>query len=163
MTLIKESLAIMEKETKLNLRFKFSFVVSSLTNPVLALIPFLLVYYGFFHFSGATSFAEVNQNNYVNFLVLGMLVNAFFYTGLYMFYSKFMNEKYWKTMEAIFLTPINYLSMVFGISASEIIRMIPTIIVFMAISALFIVPNPLVFLLVLVVLFLVFLISSGLD
>ncbi|MFH1544985.1 MAG: hypothetical protein ABIE23_02760, partial [archaeon] len=79
--LILDTYAITVKELKLAIRFKAGYFLSNLVNPVLGMVPLLLIYYGFFHYSGAESFAGINALNYINFLLFGVLALAFFNIG----------------------------------------------------------------------------------
>jgi ABC-type polysaccharide/polyol phosphate export permease len=160
---LKDVLAITEKELKLDLRFKKSYFLTSVINPLLGLIPFILIYFGFLTYSGAVSFAGINKGNYLNFLILGMLAFLFFNTGLNVFKNKFTNEKYWKTMEAIFLTPVKHVSIVIGVGLSEFIRMIPALIIFLGIASIFIPPSFLAIFFVLIALILMFLVTLGIG
>ncbi|MFH1545363.1 MAG: ABC transporter permease, partial [archaeon] len=114
---------------------------------------------GFFHYSGAESFAGINIYNYINFLLFGILVLAFFNIGTNIFTWKFREEKYWKTIEAIFIAPINYLSIIIGTGISEFIRLIPTMLLFLCMASFFIMPSVTAFILSITMLLMVFLIS----
>lgn len=159
--LISDTYAITVKELKLAIRFKAGYFLFNLVNPVLSMIPLLLIYYGFFHYSGAESFAEVNAFNYINFLLFGILALAFFNVGTTVFQRRLMEEKYWKTIEAIFIAPINYLSIIVGTGLSELIRLIPTMLLFLFMASFFIMPSPLTFILTIITLLLVFLTCLG--
>ena len=154
---LEEVFAVAEKELFLSMRYKLSFFLTALINPVLGIIPFFLIYYGFLHFTGATEFAGLNRENYIGFLLLGMLVYTFFNDGFNVFSSKFLNEKYWKTIEAVFISPISYMSLVIGVGLSEAIRLIPTLLVFIAVAAIFSLPNPVALILAILMLYLLFL------
>lgn len=154
---LTEIFAVAEKELMLSLRYKLSFFLTALINPILGVIPFFLIYYGFLHFTGTTEFAGLNRGNYIVFLLLGMLVYTFFNDGFNVFSSKFLNEKYWKTIEAVFISPISYLSIVIGVGVSELIRLIPTLLVFVLVASFFAVPNPVSLLFAIAMLVMIFL------
>jgi ABC-type polysaccharide/polyol phosphate export permease len=156
--LLREILAITEKELKLHLRFKFGFFISSFVHPVLAIVPIIIIYYGFLHYSGAESFAEITLSNYINFLLLGALAHSFFSYGTNSFTSKFLNEKFWKTIETLFMSPISRFSIIFVFVLAEFIRLLPTLFIFSLISAVFILPSFINFVIILVALILVFVI-----
>ena len=157
MKIQKEIEAITRKELLLYLRFKLSYFFIAFVNPLLELIPFGIIYYGFLTYSGATSFAGIDKANYLVFLIFGVLAHAFFNTGLHIFSAKFTEEKYWKTLEAIFIAPINYLSLIIGVGLSEIIRLAPTILLFFAIASFFFFPNIEIIIISLLSIFLIFL------
>ncbi|MDO8538693.1 MAG: ABC transporter permease [archaeon] len=154
---ITEIFAVAEKELMLSLRYKLSFFLTALINPILGVIPFFLIYYGFLHFTGTTEFAGLNRGNYIVFLLLGMLVYTFFNDGFNVFSSKFLNEKYWKTIEAVFISPISYMAIVIGVGLSEIVRLIPTLIVFVLVASFFEIPSIISLFFAIVMLFMLFL------
>lgn len=165
MGIIDDSVAIAEKETKLALRFKFSFFAESLITPLIRIIPFLLVYSGFFLIGGegAKIGGEVTSQNYVVFLILGMLADVFFYTGWSTFLGRFMNEKYWQTIDAILLAPINRISLIIGVGLADFIALCPSLFLFI-LFCIFTIPIPLVDLsLVLFALILLFSVSLSIG
>ncbi len=161
MNLKQQILAVALKEIRLELRFKVSYFLNSLIGPVLTTFPFFLVYYGFLHFSPAQSFAGIGLDNYINFLVLGMTVYAFYNVGLHVFKKKFFEEKYWKTLEGLFASPVKHISIVLGFSLSETVRLVPALVLFMLIASYFILPSAGAFILALIALYLVFLLCLG--
>ena len=133
MSIIDDSLTIAEKETKLALRYKVPFFTSSLVGPIIRIMPFLLVYWGFFAFGENASIGgEVTSANFVIFLILGMLCDVFFDTGWKTFTGRFMTEKYWQTIEAMLLSPINRISFIFGGGLSDFISLFPSLLLFLA-------------------------------
>jgi len=136
--LLRESFAIAKKEIKLALRFKFPFFSSSLIGPMIRIMPFLLVYWGFFSFTPEGSIGGVvTAENFIVFLILGMLADVFFYMGWSAFHKKFMMEKFWQTIEATLLAPIYRLSLIFGIGMSEFVSLFPSLVLFLAVSFVF--------------------------
>ena len=108
---------IAEKNTKLRLRFKFQLVYSIVT-------PFFAI---FMSFLILTRFLEIETR-------LGRWDNTNFYIFLFIAYniellrrtiSEFPKdlilEKYWKTIPAIMIAPINKLHLLFGILVSHLI------------------------------------------
>ncbi|MEW6295833.1 MAG: ABC transporter permease [Candidatus Diapherotrites archaeon] len=154
---VLEVFAIMVKELRLAIRFKLGYFLSNLVNPVIGMIPVFLIYYGFLHYSGAQNFADIGLNNYINFLVFGILAHAFFAVGVTTFSARFKEEKYWKTIEAIFVAPINYVSIIIGAGLSELLRLTPTMFLFLGIASIFISPTLITFVLVIIILLLMFL------
>ncbi|MFH1225416.1 MAG: ABC transporter permease [Candidatus Diapherotrites archaeon] len=134
MSIIDESLAIGEKETTLAMRFKFAFFADSMISPLMRIMPFLLVYWGFFLLGQGTAAIgnEVTSQNFVVFLVLGMLADVFFFSGWSTFLQKFTAEKYWQTVDATLLAPINRLSLIFGVGLAEAISLFPSTLMFLA-------------------------------
>jgi len=158
-----EVFAIMIKELRLAIRFRIGYFFSNLVNPVVGMIPVFLIYYGFLHYSGAQSFAGINLDNYINFLIFGILAYAFFSVGSRTFSIRFSEEKYWKTIEAIFVAPINYISIIIGTGLSELLRLIPTMFLFLGMASIFIAPTPITFILVIITLLLMFLLCLSIG
>ncbi|GEM_PF-2715815 len=127
-------LAFNEKEIALMTRFKIGFLLESFVGPLSRIIPIFLIYYGFWNFAGAEQFGEITQETYIVFLSAGMFVFTVFSMGCISFVSRFGAEKYWKTIDALFISPTNIFSYVIGIGLSEIIRNLPAILLFLAIT-----------------------------
>ena len=135
MSIIDESLAIAEKEIKLSTRFKLPFFTQSLVGPLIRILPFLLIYTGFFSISQDVTIGElVKPDTFIVFLILGMLADVFFETGWRTFGNKFMREKFWETISATFLAPINKLSLILGTGLAEFVSIFPSLIIFFIIG-----------------------------
>ncbi|MHA1378155.1 MAG: ABC transporter permease [Candidatus Helarchaeota archaeon] len=132
-----KTLAITEKELKLDLRYRFRFVYNIFFKPFLALIPFIILYSGIF--SGNSSifssilniyladkagetviyyyllyqfiqqnfFSSFNQINYLTWLLIGNIVHTFTKNGFDAFVGRFQLEKYWNTIQGTLLAPLN--------------------------------------------------------
>ncbi len=130
---VNESLALAEKELKLALRFKFSFFTSGFVQPLLKIVPFALVYYGFFAFGGGQDIGVVTGANFFIFLVLGLIADMFFEMGFSAFTTRFLNEKYWDTIEGILMAPLNKISLISGVGLAELIAFAPALALFFSI------------------------------
>jgi len=119
-----ESLAIAEKELKIELRFKIPFFLDSIVWPVFVVVPFLLVYFGQF-LSGAQNFGGITLENFVPFLLLGTISSIALHTGFTNTPIRFQREKYWQTIESIQIAPINKLSVIIGHTIFSIITVLP--------------------------------------
>jgi len=140
MKLVSDIFTIAEKELKLQLRFKFPFFTSSFITPLIRITPFFMVYAGFFYF-GAEALGEVTRTNFVVFLTLGMLADVIFNIGYEAFHTKFMQEKYWGTIESIFLAPVHRVSLILGVGLAEVVRGLPSTAIFLIICYLIIPVN----------------------
>ncbi len=141
MEFLNDVLAIAEKEIKLSLRFKIAFFMGSLIEPAVRIAPFLLIYFGFF-MVGVESFGWVTQSNFIVFLTLGMLTDVFLVAGFNRLYTRFMEEKYWQTIEAMLLAPINKLSLLGGYALSMLVSLFPSVLLFLGVSYV-LMPTPL--------------------
>ncbi len=132
----KDVVTIAEKELKLSMRFKMGFFLDHLVSPIIRIIPFVMIYSGIFFMLGGsgTIGGEVSTANFILFLLIGMVVDVYFSVGVTSFQSKFINEKYWQTIEATFLAPINKLSLIFGVGVSEAFAILPMYIIFGIVS-----------------------------
>ncbi len=133
MNIFHDSLAIGEKELKLALRFKVPFIINSLVSPLVRAVPFLIVYYGFF-LEGSAGFGGVTEANFIVFIMLGIVTSSFFHSGYSTFSRIFLQEKFWHTIEALLLAPISKFSLIGGEAISTLVSLIPTLLLFMAIS-----------------------------
>lgn len=133
MDFLNDVLAIAEKEIKLSLRFKIPFFTTSMIEPFIRIAPFMLVYFGFF-LGGAHSFGIVTASNFVAFLILGLVADVFLVHGYIVLYSKFMEEKYWQTIEGMLLAPINKLSLLGGQALSIIVSLFLSMLLFFGVS-----------------------------
>ncbi len=134
---LNEIIAITKKEFKLSIRFKTAYLLNTFVNPVLSIIPLFIIYYGFLHYGGAEGLGGIDLSNYVSFLVFGIIAQAFFYNGVNAFSDKFKEEKYWKTIESLFIAPINYLSLIIGVGINIALKLIPLLFIFIFIVSLF--------------------------
>jgi ABC-type polysaccharide/polyol phosphate export permease len=141
MEILSEIIAITKKEFKLMIRFKTAYLLNMFVNPVLSIIPLFIIYYGFLHYTDASDFGGVNLDNYIAFLIFGIVSQTFFYNGTNVFALKFKEEKYWQTIESLFLAPINYLSLIFGVGINVILNLMPLLLIFMLIASVFSAPS----------------------
>lgn len=128
---IKSIWAILEKELKLELRFKFSFIFSSLLDPMINAFWFGLLYFGFFSL-GAQPLWGVTKEGFIPFLILGCLTNAFFSLGFGAFSYKLLFEKFWQTIEAFLVAPVSRFHLLIGLGFMEFIRISFSLILFLS-------------------------------
>ncbi len=119
--------ALVEKNLRLSLRFKFSVIISFLL-PIISIAMPLIILGKFFTLN--TEFGPWNESNYMVFqfiayqiLLMKVLINEF--------PAQFLREKYWKTIPAIIIAPLNQYNLLLGIFFSHMILIsIPFIIFF---------------------------------
>ncbi len=121
--IVSQILAVAQKEIKLNFRFKYNYFLELLLRPIRLLALFFIVYSGFFY-RGSAGIGDITKENYIIFLALGALMNFYFLMGFDMVSLKFRQEKFWRTIQAIFISPVNKLSLIFGIGLSELVRLV---------------------------------------
>lgn len=118
---LKPLLATVEKELRLELRFKFSFIFSAFLDPLVNTVWFGILYFGFFSM-GAKPLWGVTKEGFIPFLVLGSLVNVFFSLGFGVFSYKLLYEKFWQTIEAFLVAPVSRFHLLMGLGLVELIR-----------------------------------------
>ncbi len=158
-----EITAITKKEFKLNIRFKTAYLLNTFVSPVLSIIPLIIIYYGFLHYTDATDFGGINLSNYIAFLSFGIAAQAFFHTGTNVFAVRFREEKYWRTIEALFIAPINYISLIIGVGINVALKLLPLLLIFILIASAFTVPSITQVLFVIIILLLLLLFCLGIG
>ncbi|MBU2101019.1 ABC transporter permease [Candidatus Micrarchaeota archaeon] len=164
MEILSEIIAITKKDFKLSIRFKTAYLLNTFINPFLSVIPLFIIYYGFLHYTGSEGFGGVTADNYVQFLIFGIIAQAFFYNGTYIFALKFREEKYWKTIDALFVAPINYLSLIIGTGINVGLNLLPLFLVFLLFASVFGAPSILMITLTVLIMFILlgFCLGAGL-
>jgi len=120
---IRNILAVARKELKLNLRFKYDYFFKELLTSVRFLLLFFVVYYGFFS-AGAPGIGSLKRESYILFLLLGTLTYSLFASSFGLFYTKFLAEKYWNTIQAILISPLTKMELILGVGLSELVKYI---------------------------------------
>ena len=118
---------IAEKNLKLQLRFKLN-LVFSIVKPFLTIFLSLVIFSKFLEVG--TRFGRWDDANYYIFLFLAYNIELL-RRIIEDFPGSFMNEKYWKTLPALMIAPINKLHLLLGIFFSHLIIIaIPFILIF---------------------------------
>lgn len=119
--------ALVEKNLRLSLRFKFNVIISFLM-PIISIAMPLIIMGKFFTLN--TEFGPWDESNYMVFQFIAyqiLLIKAL----INQFPIQFLREKYWKTIPAILIAPFNRYNLLFGIFFSHMILIsIPFIIFF---------------------------------
>ena len=156
---ISQIFAITEKNVKLGLRFKFKLIFSFIS-PIISIIVPIIIMGKFFDFNA--DFGPWDQSNYMIYIILAyiiLLVQGIKNT----FPSQFGREKYWQTLPALIIAPINRVNLLFGIFFSHLI-IISIPIVFFFIMCYFFFPISLIsFFFIIGIIFLLLLIFSGIG
>lgn len=116
---IRQILAITEKEISLQLRVKANFF-SRIFEPVLQLVIFFFLF-GFIFTVGSSgsTIGYWNRNNFVLFLILAFCIQ-FSKSIISKYRITLMVEKYWKTLSAIMIAPVNRFTLLVGTLISEL-------------------------------------------
>jgi len=126
---IKQIFAITEKNISLYLYVKTKFL-TEIMSPVFNIIIFLFIFGALFSVKKNYSIGYWNGENYVLFLLLALSIQLV-RTLINRFQILFYQEKYWKTLNAIFVAPVHRYILLFGTILSEMIYLgIPILIIF---------------------------------
>ena len=153
----KQIFAIAEKELKLSLRFKYGYILKELINPLKFLIFFGLLYSSFFTI-GAKNLGGVTKENFISFLLIGALIYGFFSSAFNTVSYRFTLEKFWQTIQALLIAPLNMLRVLIGITISEMVRVSVVFLIFLLIINLL---SPIKILYLLIGIVIIFLILIG--
>lgn len=156
---LSKILALIEKNVKLNLRFKFALIISFIT-PIISILMPLIIFGQFFEFN--PQFGPWNISNYLIFPLIAYNINLL--KGIIIeFPSQLRMEKFWKTLPALLIGPFNRYYLLFGIFFSHLIIISVPFIIFFVIGFIY---YPISFFTVIAILgtyFLIALIFSGLG
>ncbi len=122
-------LALIIKEFRLKYRYKYK-LISSYVSPIMSFIIPFLVFQKIFEASSEGSFGIWTPNNYIIFILTGMFVSLILeFVAIYG--KSFLQEKYFKTLSGIFMSPINLSLIFFSKLITELIVFsIPLILIF---------------------------------
>ena len=127
---LSQIIALTERNIKLNLRFKYKIIISFVTPIIMIAMP-IIILGRFLDFN--TEFGPWNANNFLIFqfaayqiYLIRNLINEF--------PAQLLREKYWKTIPALIIAPLNRFNILIGIFISHMILISPPIILFLIIS-----------------------------
>ena len=111
--------AIVEKEINLQLRFKSQFLFI-LINPLIQLVVYFFLFGAIFNIQQGIAIGYWNSSNYLLFLLIAMSI-SYSQPIIQKYTQLFATEKYWKTLSAIMIAPVNRISLLVGILISQIL------------------------------------------
>ncbi|MHA1251363.1 MAG: ABC transporter permease [Candidatus Helarchaeota archaeon] len=159
----KVLIAFTEKELKKNWRYKYYFLMRIIADPILSMIPFLLIYSGLFYSETLTSLGDITQSNYLSWLFLGSLFHSFAFQGFIAFENRFLTEKFWMTIEGSLLAPISKYYILFGIIVEISIESSISFLILTIFSYIFYPTNFFNIILIFIILFLTLLGTAGIG
>ena len=155
---IKENIiqinAIVEKNVKLNIRFKLPLILSFI-RPLISLIIPIIIMGQLFTFTTNTNFGPWDETNYVVFQLVAWHLGVT-YSVMNAFPAKLKIEKFWQTLPALLIAPFKRINLLIGIFISYFIMNSISFIIFFVICYIF---YPISFLTVISILFIYFLIA----
>lgn len=118
---------IVEKNVKIQLRFKFN-LINSMIAPFMLILLSLIVLWRFFEMGAR--FGQWDDTNYYIFLFIAYNTELL-RKVIQDFPTEFRQEKFWKTLPALMIAPLNRIHLLFGIFFSHLIIIaIPFVIFF---------------------------------
>jgi len=147
---ITQTAALIERNIFFEMRFKLVLFTSFL-NPFIRILMPLIIFGAIFSISADYSFGYWVGGNYLLFLLIAFCVQ-FLRRIVDNFRKLFFREKFWKTLQALMVAPINRYVLLFGILISEMILISIPFLVFL-ILALIIFPISILNLLLIFVMF----------
>ena len=108
----RQTLAIVEKELYLQFRYK-STIISQILNPLIQILILIFIFGIVFNIQAGYSLGYWTASNYVLFILIAFCLQIFRpITEKY--FQLFVVEKYWKTLSATLIAPINKFSLLLG-------------------------------------------------
>lgn len=129
---LREISAITTKNIKLQMRFRFGFILNFIRPLVSIFVPFI-IFGKIFELSESFYFGYYTAENYFLFLFLAYCINYLF-ALLRTYKESFQNEKMWQTLKGLIIAPCNRFNLVFGLMLSEFIIVIPPVSFFLTLS-----------------------------
>jgi len=147
---LTQTAALIERNIFFEMRFKIVLLTSFLDPFIRILMP-VIVFGAIFSISGDYSFGYWSGQNYLLFLLIAFCIQ-FLRRIVENFRQLFLREKFWKTLQALMVAPINQYVLLFGILISEMILLSIPFTVFLIVG-LIIFPISILNLLIVLVLF----------
>lgn len=158
---LRQTLAMVERDISLELRFK-SKLVTRFLNPIIQLLTLIFIFGTIFNIRKGYHLGYWNASNYTLFLLIALCIQ-FSRSIVTKYEFRFRQEKYWKTLSGLMVAPTNRFILLFGILISEFLMdSLPLIILFSIAFILYPIPIFYVFL-ILVIYFLIYLILASLG
>lgn len=154
-----QTFAIVERNLKLGTRFKLNFILTFI-NPIIGLIFPLIVMGQIFTF--ATNFGPWSGENYIVFMLVTTHLGIIFGV-MNRFPSSLKIEKFWKTLPAIIIAPLNRVKLLIGIFITHFILTSSSFIIFFIILYVYYPVSFFTFIFLLFVYFLIALIFAGIG
>lgn len=118
----RQIFAIIEKETFLEFRYK-SKLISRFFNPIIQLFILIFVFGLIFNIKSGYKIGYWDGNNFLLFLFIAFILQ-FSHTIIFKYETIFYHEKYWKTLSATMIAPVNKFTLLIGILLSELLIII---------------------------------------
>ena len=132
----RQIFAIVEKDIYLELRIKGN-LISRVVNPTIQLFIYFFLFGVIFNFRTDFKLGYWDTRNYILFLLLAYSIN-FSRSIITKYDISFRRDKYWKTLSAVMVAPVNKFTLLLGVLVAEMIMIsVPVIIIFIIAYILF--------------------------
>ena len=129
---IRQTIALAERNILFETRFKL-YTIANFIGPIVQILMPLIIFGAIFSLNSAYSFGYWTSQNYFLFILLAFIIQ-FLRQIIENFRFLFLREKYWKTLQALLVAPINRYVLLFGVLISEMILISIPIIFFFIVA-----------------------------
>jgi ABC-type polysaccharide/polyol phosphate export permease len=130
---LKQTMALVERNIFFETRFKLAFLTRFLT-PIIQIFMPLIIFGAIFNIREDYQFGYWKSDNYMLFILIAFCIQ-FLRQIIDNFRLLFLREKYWKSLQALLVAPINRYALLFGFLISEMILISIAFSVFFIIAA----------------------------
>ena len=116
---LKQTMALVERNILFETRFKLVFL-TRFFGPIIQILMPLIIFGAIFNISEDYQFGYWNGENYILFILIAFCIQ-FIRQIIDNFRLLFLREKFWKSLQAILVAPINRYVLLFGYLISEMI------------------------------------------
>jgi len=116
---LKQTMALVERNIFFETRFKLAFFTNFL-GPIIQILMPLIIFGAIFNISVNYQFGYWNSENYMLFMLIAFCIQ-FLRQIIENFRVLFLREKFWKSLQALLVAPINRYVLLFGFLISEMI------------------------------------------
>lgn len=131
--IILRTLAFAKKEFRLNTRYKLPYLTQNIIMPLLQTFPLIILYWGITTL-GTGEWGSVTADNYLAWVLLGVVGHSLYIMGYTSFRISFSHEKYWMTIHGVIIAPASKYYLLFGSIIELCIRGMVTSTLFIIIS-----------------------------
>lgn len=133
---LRQWYGVFRKEVFLQTRFRLSAFNRLLMGPVVSTVTAGFLYSGFFEANHQLQLGTLNSDNFLNRLMIGLLIHAYLNAGYYFLSNKLINEWYGRTLPLMWMAPCRRGTLMVGLTSTELLRcLIVNLVVFAILCA----------------------------
>ncbi|MHA1374801.1 MAG: ABC transporter permease [Promethearchaeota archaeon] len=130
---LKQTMALVERNIYFEIRFK-GLLITRFFGPIIQILMPLIIFGVIFNLREDYQFGYWNGENYILFMLIAFCIQ-FLRQIIDNFRQLFLREKYWKSLQALLIAPINRYVLLFGFLISEMILISIAFLAFFIIAA----------------------------